>query len=200
MTAEGQVFGLAQKSSGKDTATICYAVGADYAMAQKISPLSFNDHTLLSIGIKKALPETEEQALVYLYMASSQLAPEKYTELLNEFISQYPNSADGYLRRANNQIFQSKEASSMDKVAADMDKALEVAQKKDDAYFNRAKLIYGYQLDKPEKPIKIGHMTGLWMRFVKRLQSKLFRFIFSWKVISSLPRRTMRLLLPVMRR
>lgn len=48
MTAEGQVFGLAQKSSGKDTATICYAVGADYAMAQKISPLSFNDHTLLS--------------------------------------------------------------------------------------------------------------------------------------------------------
>lgn len=81
MTAEGQVFGLAQKSSGKDTATICYAVGADYAMAQKISPLSFNDHTLLSIGIKKALPETEEQALVYLYMASSQLAPEKYTEL-----------------------------------------------------------------------------------------------------------------------
>ena len=128
--------------------------GADYAMAQKISPLSFNDHTLLSIGIKKALPETEEQALVYLYMASSQLAPEKYTELLNEFISQYPNSADGYLRRANNQIFQSKEASSMDKVAADMDKALEVAQKKDDAYFNRAKLIYGYQLDKPEKTYK----------------------------------------------
>lgn len=154
MTAEGQVFGLAQKSSGKDTATICYAVGADYAMAQKISPLSFNDHTLLSIGIKKALPETEEQALVYLYMASSQLAPEKYTELLNEFISQYPNSADGYLRRANNQIFQSKEASSMDEVAADMDKALEVAQKKDDAYFNRAKLIYGYQLDKPEKNYK----------------------------------------------
>ena len=154
MTAEGQVFGLAQKSSGKDTATICYAVGADYAMAQKISPLYFNDYTLLSIGIKKALPETEEQALVYLYMASSQLAPEKYTELLNEFISQYPNSADGYLRRANNQIFQSKEASSMDKVAADMDKALEVAQKKDDAYFNRAKLIYGYQLDKPEKTYK----------------------------------------------
>ena len=42
----------------------------------------------------------------------------------------------------------------MDKVAADMDKALEVAQKKDDAYFNRAKLIYGYQLDKPEKNYK----------------------------------------------
>lgn len=154
MTADGQVFGLAQKSSGKDTATICYAVGADYAMEQKISPLSFNDHTLASIGIKKGLPETEEQALVFLYMASSQLTPEKYAELLNDFIAQYPNSTDGYFRRANNQMFLSKEAASMDKVAADMDKALEVAQKKDDAYFNRAKLIYNYQLTNPETVYK----------------------------------------------
>lgn len=71
-------------------------------MEQKIKPLSFNDHTLSSIGIKKGLPDTEEQALVFLYMASSQLTPEKYAELLNDFIAQYPNSADGYLRRANN--------------------------------------------------------------------------------------------------
>lgn len=154
MTADGQVFGLAQKSSGKDTATICYAVGADYVMEQKIKPLSFNDHTLSSIGIKKGLPDTEEQALVFLYMASSQLTPEKYAELLNDFIAQYPNSADGYLRRANNQMFLSKEAASMDKVAADMDKALEVTQKKDDAYFNRAKLIYNYRLTNPETVYK----------------------------------------------
>ena len=84
ITDDGQVFGLAQKSSGKDTATICYAVGADYVMEQKIKPLSFNAHTLSSIGIKKGLPDTEEQALVFLYMASSQLTPEKYAELLNE--------------------------------------------------------------------------------------------------------------------
>lgn len=154
MTADGQVFGLAQKSSGKDTATICYAVGADYVMEQKIKPLSFNDHTLSSIGIKKGLPDTEEQALVFLYMASSQLTPEKYAELLNDFIARYPNSADGYLRRANNQMFLSKEAASMDKVAADMDKALEVTQKKDDAYFNRAKLIYNYRLTNPEMVYK----------------------------------------------
>lgn len=154
MTADGQVLGLAQKSSGKDTATICYAVGADYVMEQKIKPLSFNDHTLSSIGIKKGLPDTEEQALVFLYMASSQLTPEKYAELLNDFIAQYPNSADGYLRRANNQMFLSKEAASMDKVAADMDKALEVTQKKDDAYFNRAKLIYNYRLTNPETVYK----------------------------------------------
>ena len=75
--AEGTVFGLAQKSSGQDTATICYAVDARYAMDQKISALSYNDETLTNIGIKKALPDTEEQALIFLYMASTQLTPEK---------------------------------------------------------------------------------------------------------------------------
>lgn len=154
MNVEGQVFGLAQKSSGKDTATICYAVGTDFAMEQNISALSFNDRSLTSIGIKKALPDTEEQALVFLYMASSQLNPEKYLELLNDFIAQYPNSADGYFRRANSQLFTSRETESMDKVSADMDKALEVSLKKDDAYYNRAKLIYNYQLGKPENTYK----------------------------------------------
>lgn len=154
MTADGQVFGLAQKSSGQDTATVCYAIDANFAVAQNISALSYGDMALKGIGIKKALPDTEEQALVFLYMASSQLAPEKYMEVLNDFISLYPNSADGYLRRASQQLYLSVDEASMDKVAADMDKALEVAQKKDDAYFNRAKMIYNYQLGKPEKVYK----------------------------------------------
>lgn len=154
VTADGQVFGLAQKSIGKDTATICYAIGVDYAMEQNISPLSFSDPALSAIGIKKGLPDTEEEALVFLYMASSQLTPEKYASVLDDFITQYPQSADGYFRRASNQMFLSKEAASMDKTAADMDKALEVAQKKDDAYFNRAKLIYSYMLTEPEQNYK----------------------------------------------
>ena len=73
MTEEGQVFALAQKSSGADTATICYAVDADFAMEQNVSAFSFSDMTLKNIGIKKALPDTEEQALVFLFMASSQV-------------------------------------------------------------------------------------------------------------------------------
>ncbi len=154
MNAEGEVFGLAQKSSGQDTATICYAVAADYAMAQTISVLSFNNMSLQNIGIKKALPDTEEQALVYLYMASSQLTPEKYAELLNDFLKQYPNSSDGYMRRASNFIYLSREQESMNKAAADMDKALDVAKQKEDVYFNRAKLIYTYQLSKPQTTYK----------------------------------------------
>lgn len=154
MTETGEVFGLAQKASGQDTATICYALDARYAMAQSIAALSYTDMALQSIGIKKALPDTEEQALVFLYMVSAQVTAEKYAELLNDFIAQYPNSADGYVRRATLQLQQSCEEASLNKVVADLDKALAVAVKKDDAYYNRAKMIYNYMLTAPEKPYK----------------------------------------------
>lgn len=154
MTIDGQVFGLAQKSSGQDSATVCYAIDANFVMAQNITALSYGDMALKDIGIKKALPDTEEQALVFLYMASSQLSAEKYMVILEDFIAQYPNNADGYIRRASQQLFMSKDDDSMNKVAADMDKALEVAAKKDDVHFNRAKIIYSYMLSKPEKAYK----------------------------------------------
>ena len=69
MNAEGQVFGISQKSSGADTVTTCYAAGAAFAMSQKISALSLGDVALKNIGIRKGLPEAEDQALVYLFMA-----------------------------------------------------------------------------------------------------------------------------------
>ena len=154
MTADGQVFGLAQKSSGQDTTTTCYAAGAAFAMSQGITALSMSDATLKNIGIKKGLPDTEEQALVFLYMSSSLLTPEEYATLLDDFIKQYPNSTDGYLRRANSLMFKAKVDADFEKVAADMGQALKVAKKKDDVYYNQAKMVYSYQLSKPEKTYK----------------------------------------------
>lgn len=150
--AEGAVFGLAQKSSGQDTATICYAVDARYAMDQKISALSYNDETLTNIGIKKALPDTEEQALIFLYMASTQLTPEKYIEVLNDYIEQYPNSTDGYIRRATQLLSTSQDEATLKQVAADMDQALKVASQEEAVRFDRAKLIYNYMLTNPATP------------------------------------------------
>lgn len=154
VTADGRVFGLAQKSSGQDTASICYAAGAAFAMSQSINALSLGDVTLRHIGIKKGLPETEEQALVYLYVASTQVSPEEYTSLLDDFVKQFPNSPDGYLRRASTLVFDTKDETAFDKAAADLEQALKVAQKKDDVYYNIAKQIYSYQLSKPENTYK----------------------------------------------
>ena len=109
-------------------------------------------HTSDRCSCSNGMQRLESPASVF--MASSQVAPEKYAELLDDFIAEYPNSADGYVRRATNRIYRSKDDASMDKVVADMDKALSVAQKKDDVYYNRAKLIYNYMLGNPEKPYK----------------------------------------------
>lgn len=151
MTMEGEVFALAQKASGQDTATICYGVDANYVMAQKITALSYADFALKDIGIKKALPDTQEEALVFLFMASSQLSADKYMTVLQDFISQYPNSPDGYMRRASQRILMSKDEASLDKVSDDIDKALEVAQQKDDVYYSRAKLISSFVIENPDR-------------------------------------------------
>ena len=155
VNAEGQVFGIAQKSSGVDTVTTCYAAGAAFAMSQKISALSLGDAALKKIGIRKGLPETEDQALVYLFMASSSLSGDDYEKLLDDFIRQFPANADGYLRRANYYAAKGKDDQTWyDKAVADFNQALKVAQKKDDVYYNIGKLIYAYQLSKPEKMYK----------------------------------------------
>lgn len=149
ITTDGQVFGLAQKSSGKDTTTVCYAAEAAFALSQSISALSLSDRTLRSIGIKKGVPDTEDQALIFLFMASSQVSAEEYLAILEDFIKQYPNNPDGYMRRASATLYTATDGAAFNKVVADFDRALKVSTQKDDVYYNIAKLIYSYQLTKP---------------------------------------------------
>ena len=65
MNAEGEVVGLVQKNSDKES-TSSYAIGIGYAKSLSITALSANDFTLNTIGIKKDCRKTESQALVYL--------------------------------------------------------------------------------------------------------------------------------------
>lgn len=146
MTSTGEVVGLAQKAMGQDTASICYAMDVHYAMDLKITPFSATDVALQGVHIRKALPDTEEQALVALYMASTQLSAERYMEMLDTFIAQYPHSADGYLRRATQILSMEATAGAMSRAERDMEQALQVATNKDEAYYQCAKLIYTYRL------------------------------------------------------
>ena len=51
---------------------------------------------LNNIYIPKALPDTPEEALVYLYAKSRSADNEEYMDMVNRFIAAYPNNAEGY--------------------------------------------------------------------------------------------------------
>lgn len=142
MNANGEVLGLIQKSVSDDKKE-SYAIGAGYGAALSVSALSANDRSLQNISIKKALPETEEQALVYLFVSSSTMDRDSYLTLLNDFLQQYPNSYDGYIRRAS--IYMSEENTENYPLAEkDLEKAIDVAADKSEARFNVAKTLHSY--------------------------------------------------------
>lgn len=149
MNAAGQLVGMIQKNASDDLME-SFAIGADYGASLEINALAFNDNALNKVGIRKALPDTEDQALVYLYMASTQVDSLTYEAALNEFVQQYPNSADGYIRRAT-LYMSSNESETLEKAKNDFNKALEISVNKSDTKYSIAKTIYAYQINLNDK-------------------------------------------------
>jgi len=154
VNSDGQVFALAQKSSGADSTSVCYGVDVKYVDNLKVTAMSFNDNSLTQLGIKKALPDTEEDALALLYMVSTTLSLPDYLQLLNDFLVKFPNSVDGYLRRANVQLATSQATNSMERVEADLDQALRLSTSKAEVYYNKANVIYSYLGTDPQPVYK----------------------------------------------
>jgi len=152
--AEGEVVALAQKTVGTDNANLSYGLDVVFGKALAIGLLSTSDASLQSIGIKKDLPDDEDKALVFLYMAVSQYTPEAYAELLNDFVTKFPNSSEGYVRRATNYVVTDKDGANIELADNDMNSAIKVAKSRDDALYNRARLIYEYLQLAHDKPYK----------------------------------------------
>ena len=144
LNAEGYLLGMIQKNAS-DESTESYALGATYGAELSISALAMNNGALNKIGIKKALPEDEEQALVYLFMSAEQMDNENYRSVLNDFLVQFPNSMDGYIRRANFYM-QSNDEQQFALADADLKKAMDVAADKNEARYQVAKTIYSYMI------------------------------------------------------
>ncbi len=150
MNANGEVLGMIQKNAS-DESEESYALGATYGTQLNINALSINDRTLNRIGIKKALPDSEEQALIYLFMASSQVDADTYMQTLNDFVEQYPHSSEGYVRRATAHMsYATDEHNTL--ADADLKHALEVSTNRPTTLYDIAKLFYNYTLSLDGKP------------------------------------------------
>ena len=144
VNGNGEVVGLIQKNSDSESEQ-SFALGISFANSLAINAMSGSDSNLNAIGIKKDLPDDESQALVMLYLMSSQGETKAYEERLNDFIKKFPESSEGYLRRAT--YYMSLNEETMIKPAEeDIKQALKLSSNEAETRYNIAKLLYGYNM------------------------------------------------------
>lgn len=150
LTASGEVFGLAQDdASGKREAS--YAVSAGYARSLAVGSADAFNSVYNQIGIKKAWPAEVDQAQVALFLRGNSEDAPTYLATLSDFIATFPDAPDGYLSRASHYAYHRAELAStaeeqrryLDKAWEDLDAAARRTEKKGEADYSRAKLIYG---------------------------------------------------------
>lgn len=145
----GEVIGLMQQPATSQD-TLSYAVSAVFADSLKITGFGMNEASLQLTQIKKELPDDIKDATLILYLASSQQDSLTYATFVNDFIQKFPQAPDGYTYRAQ------LESNGGDFIAADNDmkKALQLAEKKDEAHFSFARLIYNKEIYQSAQPFE----------------------------------------------
>ncbi|MBR1593641.1 MAG: hypothetical protein IJ659_02570 [Alloprevotella sp.] len=99
VNAAGEAVAIVQKNVGRDAKTAC-ALDAKAAEGLKITTTSALNSDLTRLQIPRILPESEKDALSYVYMLGS--APEAVQQAaLDDFIAAFPDNAEGYVNRGN---------------------------------------------------------------------------------------------------
>ena len=147
LTDDGLLLGLMQRPATQGD-TLSYAVSALFADSLKTTGLSINDPTLRATHIKKALPDDTKQALLTLFMAPSSLDSAACVELVEDFIHKFPTEQEGFITRAR----LAAEAGRFADADADMQQALSVGDRKDEAHYRYSRLIYQVLMQSRENP------------------------------------------------
>lgn len=93
----GKLLAITQKNVEKDAQDVC-AIDIRFADKLGIGTMSALSADLQAIGIPKALPEQEKDALTYIYMMRRNDSVAVLTAM-NDFIEKFPNNAEGYTNR-----------------------------------------------------------------------------------------------------
>lgn len=140
--SDGKLLALVQPVNDGDT--LCsYAVSASYVKSLSIKAGNYNSERFSRIGIRKALPDTESEALSCLLLQSFSSDSVAYKRMLDEFIIQYPESHQGHLYMAE---YNAVRIGNHTLASSEWDKALMLASNKDEVYYHKANTIYANKL------------------------------------------------------
>ena len=142
---KGEVMGLLQHSKLSGDYN---SVDVRFAETFKTTGLSVNEPILKQTTIRMALPDKQDQALLMLMLEAGQTSPSRYLRYVEDFIHKFPKSVEGYVSQAEFYLAQND----FGKANATMQTALSMADKKDEAHYNLAKLIYQKEIKQANMP------------------------------------------------
>ncbi len=138
--ANGQVIGFLQQSQ---FTTDYHSTDARYIADYTVTGLTANDPVLRRTNIPTAIPDDKEQAQLALMLAQQGNA-DRFEKIVALFIDKYPTLVDGYYARAQRAVTNSD----FQTAQSDMEKAIKMAEEKDVAHFDYARVIYQKELYK----------------------------------------------------
>jgi len=144
LNERGELIGLLLSPVGGKSNAIDANFGNDLVISTIQSKLSAM--TLNNIHIKKDVPPTAEEALVYLYFNSRTASNDVYLDMVNRFVEKFPRNAEGYYRRATPLL----DLHRFDEANSDLNTYLNLASDKMMAHSNVAQTIYTKLLYQPE--------------------------------------------------
>ena len=148
LTETGEVFALTQiDASGKGNT---YGISVAYIQSLHANATDMFKRTYTELGIRLAWASIDQAQIALMLYASLQDAP-TYLETLNDFITSFPNDAEGYVNRASHYAFRRKELATteneqlqlLDKAWNDLESAAKLFKNKGDGFYHKAKLMYG---------------------------------------------------------
>ena len=142
--ANGELLGVILSPLDGKSGVIDAAMGRDLtlgALQSKSSSIAYN-----KINIKKGIPDSPEEGLIYLYIKSRTAGNDEYMDLVNLFVSTFPENAEGYLRRAPPLI----DLERFDEAEQDLQTYLKLVADKNQGNNNVAKTIYSKLVYMPE--------------------------------------------------
>jgi tetratricopeptide (TPR) repeat protein len=153
LNENGEVFALTQAdASGKGKT---FGISIAYIKSLNVSSMDQLKRVYSEIGIRKDWGSSADEAMVPLFLYASQQDALTYLETLNDFISTFPQAAEGYISRASHYAHYRKALASteneqlqiLDLAWEDLEKAGKQSKNKAEGYYNKAKLIFGVVAD-----------------------------------------------------
>lgn len=143
----GEVLGMMQQPASAND-SLSYAVSARFADSLRISGFGMSESSLQLTTIKKELPDDIKEANVAIYLASTMVDSLTYSTMIHDFIAKFPNAPDGYSYRAQMEVNSGAFAAA----ERDMEQVIKLSERKDEAHFTYARLIYNKEIFQGNMP------------------------------------------------